>query len=188
MQKVIVIGCPGAGKSYFSRRLAEAIGLPLIHLDAIYHQKIWDDNADRKREQWRANVLELLAGDAWIIDGNYKSTFDIRMPAADTIIFLDYPRWLTLVRAFRRRWEYRNRRRSDMPEEWTERISWDFLAFIWTYRKKERPRVLDLLRAFGTHKDIYIIGRPTDATTLLRRVEASGCLSEASGMADHKPC
>ena len=100
-------------------------------------------------------------GDEWIIDGNYKSTFDIRMPAADTVIFLDYPRWLTLYRALRRRVEHRKKRREDMPENWKERISWDFLTFMWSYRKTQRPEVLRLLDECRTAgKSIYILRSP----------------------------
>src|SRR5690348_1173305 len=104
MKRVVVIGSPGAGKTEFSRRLAGATGLPLVHLDLIYH----DETKDYKqnRESWLGAVQTEVSRPHWIIDGNYKSTFDLRLPAADTILFLDYPTHLSLFRAFKRRLQY----------------------------------------------------------------------------------
>ena len=86
MQKVIVIGCPGSGKSTFSRALHNITGVSLYHLDMLY----W--NADRttvSKEVFRARLAEIIAKDSWIIDGNYGSTLELRMQACDTVVFLD---------------------------------------------------------------------------------------------------
>lgn len=168
MKKVLVIGCPGSGKSVFSRELAQKTGLPLIHLDATYHQDIWDENKDVKKRQWRERIAVLIEQEAWIMDGNYKSTLDIRVPAADTIIFLDYSRAVTLARAFRRQWQYRRKRRSDMPAEWKEHMSRDFLGFIWSYRRIERPKVLALLDKYERGREIRVLERPAEAERFLR--------------------
>ncbi len=88
MKKVIVIGCPGSGKSTFSRALHDITGLPLIHLDMLY----W--NADKTtvdRPVFRVRLSETMQQSEWIIDGNYGSTMELRMQACDTIILLDYP-------------------------------------------------------------------------------------------------
>lgn len=95
MNKVIVIGCPGAGNSVFSRELAQRTGLPLIALDFIYHQGVWDK--DRKKEQWGERVAELVIRPEWIIDGDYKSTLEMRIRAADTVILISG--LFTLMRA-----------------------------------------------------------------------------------------
>jgi len=168
MKRVLVIGCPGSGKSVLSQELARRTGLPLIHLDAIYHRDIWDASGDVKKRQWRETVAGLIAQEVWIMDGNYKSTLDIRVPAADTVIFLDYPRRISLARAFRRQWQYRARRRPDMPPEWKEHMSLDFLKFIWNYRRVERPKVLALISEYERGRDIRVLEHPAEAERFLR--------------------
>jgi len=167
MNRVLVIGCPGAGKSTFSRKLAHKTSLPLVHLDSYYHQDLWDADEDVKREQWRAKVTEMIAAERWIIDGNYGGSFDIRFPAADTIVFLDYPRWLSLWRVFCRRLEFARKKRPDMPDGWKEKIGWDFLQFIWRYRSNSRPRVLAKLDEYAGRCVVYVFKTPKDADSLL---------------------
>ena len=99
MQRILVIGSPGAGKSTLARRLADTLGLPLIHLDREYFGPGW---TLPDRDAWRVRVTELIARPSWVMDGNYASTFDIRVPRATTIIWLDAPRWLCLLRVTRR--------------------------------------------------------------------------------------
>jgi hypothetical protein len=89
MRRVLVIGICGAGKSTFSRTLARKTGLPLIHLDKEYWKPGWTKTP---RDLWRARVGELVAGDRWIIDGNYAGSLDLRLPRADTVVRFDYPR------------------------------------------------------------------------------------------------
>lgn len=165
MKKAIVIGCPGAGKSVFSRDLAERTGLPLIPLDSLYHLDVWDEG--RKKEQWRERVIELVAEPEWIVDGNYKSTLETRIIAADTVVFLDYPRWLCVWRALKRHIEYRNKRRPDMPPEWRERLGREFLRFIWTYRREQRPEVLRLLSLHRQGRSMAILTNPAEADAFL---------------------
>ena len=169
MQKVIVIGCPGSGKTVFSQKLHQLTGLPLIHLDFTYHRLKRETTNEMERKQtWRKWVTEQVVKPAWIIDGNYKSTFDIRMPAAHTIIYLDYPRSLSVLRTLRRRFQYHGKTRQDMPEGWREHISPTFLKFIWAYRKIERPKVLALLNDFKKEKKIYIFAHPSEAEQFLK--------------------
>lgn len=86
-QKIIVIGCPGSGKSTFSKKLHVITGLPLFHLDNIN----WNsDKSHISREEFDQRLDEILQRDKWIIDGNYNRTFEVRFKACDTVIFLDY--------------------------------------------------------------------------------------------------
>ena len=113
MRKVIIIGCPGSGKSTFARALQDKTGLPLFHLDIMY----W--NADRtvvSREVFRERLNTVLQQERWIIDGNYGSTMELRMEACDTVFFLDYPLEICLSGVAARK----GRPRSDMP--WEERV------------------------------------------------------------------
>ena len=88
MKRVLVIGCPGAGKSTFARWLRDATGLPLYYLDRIWHRP---DKTNIPREEFDARVAELTAGDRWIIDGNYLRTLEPRLARCDTVFFLDLP-------------------------------------------------------------------------------------------------
>ena len=87
MQKILVIGCCGAGKSTFSRKLNNIINLELIHLDQYYHKPNWEEP---DKEKWEKIVSHLVQKPSWIMDGNYKGTFDVRFKEANTIIYLDY--------------------------------------------------------------------------------------------------
>ena len=88
MKKIIIIGCPGSGKSTFARALHEKLGVPLYHLDMMY----W--NADKttvEKDVFQARLAAVLEKEAWIVDGNYASTMEQRLAACDTVFFLDYP-------------------------------------------------------------------------------------------------
>src|SRR5262245_42711291 len=89
MQRVLVIGISGAGKSTFARELAQRSGLPLIHLDREFWQPGWKITPE---PEWRSKVAALAAREAWIMDGGYSASLDLRLPRADTVIWFDYPR------------------------------------------------------------------------------------------------
>jgi len=130
MNKAIVIGCPGSGKTTFSIELSELTHLPLIHLDFAHHQPIWDIDPVMRKKQWQNHLERILQSEQWIIDGNYKSTIEMRAEVADTVIFFDYPRWFCFFRALKRRWKHRKEQRPDMPETWHEKFSWELLSSI----------------------------------------------------------
>lgn len=128
MKRVVIIGCPGAGKSTFSRQLAQATNLPLVHLDFYYHDDRFDYQHDK--HEWRKLVALLADKERWIIEGNYKSTFELRFPRADTIIYFDYPRYISVWRTLKRRAQYHNKLRPEMPANWQEKISPEFMKFV----------------------------------------------------------
>ena len=124
--------------------LGKHTGLSVMHLDSHYWQPGWRATPSAA---WRTKVRELVAEPAWVMDGNYTSTLDLRLPAADTIVFLDLPRALTLVRVVRRRWRWRGRTRPDMAPGCPERLTARFLLWVWRYPHDGRPRLLSAINA-----------------------------------------
>ena len=158
MQRVLVIGSPGAGKSTFARALQIRTGLPLIHMDQLSWLPGW---IERDRDEARAALTEVLAQDCWIIDGNYGSSLPLRLERADTVVLLDYPTWLSLARALRRWWMYRGRSRPDMTEGCPERLDPEFLHYVLTFRRAWGKRNLAALAAF--QGKVIRFHRPEDA-------------------------
>ncbi len=161
MKRVIIIGCPGSGKSTFARELHTRTNLPLYYLDMLY----W--NADRttvSKEEFRRRLGEVLKKDSWIIDGNYGSTMEMRMAVCDTVIFLDYPTDVCLAGIRERRGKIR----PDMP--WVENEEdADFAQFVRAFREEKRPQVYALLEQYR-EKDIYVFHDRTEADSFLQQM------------------
>ena len=158
MKKIIVIGCPGSGKSTFSRALHDSTGIPLFHLDMLK----W--NADRttvSRDVFLERLQKVLETDEWIIDGNYSSTMELRLQACDTVIFLDYPLEVCLSGIEERR----GKPRLDMPWIETEEDA-EFIEFIKNYNLQSRPMVLELLEKYAD-KNIVIFQSRSEADEFL---------------------
>ena len=158
MKRVIVIGCPGSGKSTFARALHNKTLIPLYYLDMMF----W--NADKTTVE-KSVFLERLAGvlkrDEWIIDGNYASTMEMRMSACDTVIFLDYCIDICLAGVRERR----GKRRDDMP--WIEfEEDAEFIEFIKSFEENQRPQILALLDRYND-KNIVILKSRAEAETFL---------------------
>lgn len=168
MQKILVIGCGGAGKSTFAKHYAELAQLPLIHLDAHYWQSGW---VEPDKAKWQAQVRELLAGERWIMDGNFGNTLPLRVQACDTVIFFDLPRWLCMWRVLKRRIRYHGGTRPDMGAGCNERLDWDFLRWIWNYPKKARPKVLQQLQTVAGQKRVLIVRSQREVDALLKNAK-----------------
>ena len=137
MKKIIVIGCPGSGKSTFSRVLHQKTGIPLYHLDTMF----WNANKTTvEKSAFLERLSAVLERDTWIIDGNYASTMEMRMAACDTVFFLDYPQSVCL----RGIEERRGKPRGDMPWIETEEDA-EFIEFIKNFHEQQRPHVTALL-------------------------------------------
>ena len=151
--RVLVIGCPGSGKSTFARRLHELTALPLCHLDLLF----W--NADKTtctKEEFSAKLEEVLQTEAWIMDGNYSRTMERRLQCADAVFFFDLPTE-TCLDGVRKR---RHQPRPDMPWVETEEDA-EFMEFIRTFAQLRKPEIQKLLAGaphvpvitFSSHKE-----------------------------------
>ena len=148
MKKIIVIGCPGAGKSTFARRLKEMTGLPLYYLDQIWHKV---DRTTVSKEEFDAKLREIIQQDSWIIDGNYLRTMECRLDACDTVFFLDYPLEICLEGAKARIGTVRE----DMPWVETE-FDEEFRQWILDFPKDQIPVIYELLKKYETEKEIIV--------------------------------
>ena len=137
MEKAIVIGCPGAGKSTFARGLRERTGLPLYYLDMLWHRP---DRTNVSREEFDTGLREILKKDRWIIDGNYLRTLEQRLAACDTVFFLDFPPEVCLAGAKSRI----GRPREDMPWVETE-FDREFCQWILDFQRDQMPQINGLL-------------------------------------------
>lgn len=159
MKKVIVIGCPGSGKSTFSRRLAEKTNIPVYHLDMMYWN---EDKTTVDKGIFLERLDAVLQKDEWIIDGNYISTMELRMLACDTIIFLDYPLEICLDGVKSRQ----GKARSDMP--WIEdEEDGEFIEFIKNFAKEQRPIIMNLIEKYSD-KHIIIFNSRVEASEYIK--------------------
>lgn len=145
MERVLVIGSPGAGKSTLAHQLAARTDLPLVHLDRMFWLPGW---VERDRDEGRAALAAVLAGERWIIDGNYGSTMPMRAARADTVIWLDYPTWRCLGRVLKRWWRYRGTARPDMTEGCPENLNLEFLLYVLQFRSAWQHRNAAALNGF----------------------------------------
>lgn len=165
MQKILVIGCPGSGKSTFARRLQALTGLPLIYLDQLF----WNaDQTTVSPETLDARIKTALAGDRWIIDGNYARTLEVRLQACDTVFFLDYPLDLCLRSVEARIGTVR----PDMP--WVEEaLDPEFADFIRAFPQTTRPKILKLLEQYR-EKTIHLFHSRAEADQYLKTFPQGG--------------
>ncbi|MGC4805422.1 adenylate kinase [Micromonospora sp. DT233] len=144
MRRILIVGSSGAGKSTLARQVARRLDLPVIHLDRHYWQPGW---VAPDHDRWRATVAALAAGPAWVMDGNYGGSLDLRLPRAELLVVLDLPWPLCLARVVRRRWERRAAGRPDLPPDCPERLDLPFLRYVWRYPRQARPRVFAAVAA-----------------------------------------
>ena len=163
MERIMVIGSPGAGKSTFSRKLRDVTGLPLYYLDTIWHKP---DRTNISREEFDEKLMEIVKEDRWIIDGNYQRTLKKRLERCDTVFFLDYPLEVCLEGAAARI----GKKREDLPWLETE-LDEEFRQYIIDFSKDQLPEIYSLLEEYKKDRDIFIFHTREAANIYLRNLD-----------------
>ncbi|WP_343286518.1 GNAT family N-acetyltransferase [Faecalibacterium sp. An122] len=159
MQKVLVIGCPGAGKSTFARALRDRTGLPLHYLDCLWHRA---DGTHTTPEAFDAALAAVMDGPAWIIDGNYLRTMEPRLAACDTVFFLDFPLEVCLAGVENRR----GAQRPDMP--WVEEeLDAEFLQYILDFGQAQLPAIRAMLEPYRGRRQVFAFHSRAEADAWL---------------------
>lgn len=165
MRRVLVIGSGGSGKSTVAKEIAARTGLPLIHLDQLFWHPGWVPTPD---PEWDRVTDELIAQDAWVMDGNYGRTLPKRLAAADTVVFLDMPRVLCTWRILKRRFTHLGQNRPDVAPGCPEHLSWEFFHWVWTYPSRRRPGVLRQLEGLSSDKRVILLESATEVQAFLQ--------------------
>lgn len=168
MKRIIIIGSGGSGKSTLARRLGEILKIEVLHLDKLYWQSGW---VQPPKDEWNQKVEKLLQADSWIMDGNFNSTMELRIKAADTIIFLDLPRTVCIYRAFKRWKQYWNTNRPDMAEGCNEKVDFKFLHWIWNFPNDDKLLIEERLKNFGNGKTIIRLKSPKEVDQFISNVK-----------------
>jgi len=174
MKKILVIGSSGAGKSTFARRLGEKTGLEVIHLDKLYWKPNWVETTDK--DEWKKIVQKTLAGDAWIIDGNYSGTLEMRLEKCDTVIFLDLPPALCVYRILKRIAFHRPGGRPDMADGCDEKFDWEFIKWTWNYPARTKPKVEALLKRCENEKTVISLKSKREIENFLLNCSSASVL------------
>ena len=151
MKKIIILGCSGSGKSTLAFQLQEITGLPLIHLDNVWWKP---DRTHISRDEFDRKLAAILAGESWIIDGDYSRTYETRFQACDTVIFLDFNEEDCMKGITERV----GKARPDIP--WTEQaLDPELVEQVRNHRETARPRVYELIEKYPEKQVIILKDR-----------------------------
>ncbi len=166
----MIIGFSGCGKSTLARRLGEMFGIEPVHLDCLHWLPGWVESSDEYKTERLKPILER---DRWIIEGSYRRIlWKERADDADTVIFLDFNRFLCLYRVIKRRIMYHGKTRPDMGEGCPEKIDFEFLKWVFWDGRKKRRKNYEFMEFLKTKpgKDTYIFRTPKQLEAFLRNI------------------
>ena len=165
-KRILVLGSSGSGKTTLTLRLAHALNIEAIHLDAIFWKPGW---VSTPQPEWREVVRGLIQQESWIMDGTYESTLDLRIPAADAAIVLERSRLTCLWNVLKRKASVDDHSRPDAPAG--QKLDLAFLRYIWNYPKVTRPFVLDCIQQYGQEKTLFQLTGADEIERFIHEVE-----------------
>ena len=156
MERIVIIGCGGAGKSTLARQLGKKLNIPVVHLDKLWWKPNW---VETSREEFDAKLAQELAKPRWIMDGNFNRTINQRVDRCDTLIYLDFNRVACLMGVLKRVITTYGKVRPDMGEGCPERFDFSFLKWVWNFNNDHRPTYYQLMREVPGVECIVLFNR-----------------------------
>ncbi|TNF98974.1 MAG: adenylate kinase [Gammaproteobacteria bacterium] len=175
-KRILVLGPCGSGKTCLTRQLSRILELPAVHLDANFWHPGW---VSTPQPEWRCVVSSLIKKESWIMDGTYESTLDLRIPAAEAIIVVKCPRWISLWGVIRRSMIYRNKPRPDAPSN--QPIDLAYLQYIWKYPVQTDALVNELIKEHGPDIPVIRLGNRKSIESFISALQAN-----SSGLYKHQ--
>ncbi len=157
MRRILVIGCSGSGKTTLARWLARTLNVPLVRLDREA------GTPPPAEDKWRRTVRTLADREAWVMDGTFHATLAERLPSADAVVWLDFPRWRCLARVAWRSLLSRGLVRSDMGGEPEGGLDREYLRYIWDFNAVTRPRIGAVLEQ-SRHPVVVVLRSPAEVS------------------------
>ena len=166
MERIVIIGCGGAGKSTLARKLGDKLDIPVVHLDKLFWKPGW---VEMSKDEFDALHRRELAKERWIMDGNFNRTMPERVARCDTIIYLDFSRFACLMGVLKRVLTTYGTVRPDMGEGCPERFDLEFLKWVWNYNKNKRQRNYRLLNE-AEHAETIVLKNRRAVNLFLKRI------------------
>jgi adenylate kinase family enzyme len=169
MQRVLVMGSSGSGKSTFARRLSEITDIPFVSLDALYWKPGWvaSDNAE-----FEQRIAEVARRPQWVMDGNYTryGAGELRRHSSDTVIWFDLPRRSCMFGIMTRIAASYGKVRPEMAQGCPEKIDFEFFRYVWTYRRQQRPKLLTYFEGLRADQSFVCFTDRTQANDYLNAI------------------
>jgi len=147
-KKIMIIGSGGSGKSTLAIKLGEILALPVIHLDKEFWKNDW---IKVLKAEWYEKQKKLVSAQEWIVDGNYTGSLEVRLKAADTVIFLDFGRFTCMRSIIKRRF---SKNQAEINTGNPVKLNRSFVKWVWQFNSKTRPNIIEKLLEY---KDIKIV-------------------------------
>jgi adenylate kinase family enzyme len=168
MQRVLVMGSSGSGKSTFARRLSDMTGIPFVSLDALFWKPGW---VASDKAEFRERLTEVALQPRWIVDGNFPSHLvELRRDACDTVIWFDLPRRTCMLGIMKRIASSYGQVRPEMAEGCPEKIDFEFFRYVWTYRRQQRPKLLNYFEGLRADQSLVCFTDRAQANDYLTEI------------------